>query len=345
MERSESFWRSVDKWTAYYRANIHRFAEDYLNLKLKLFQKFLLVMMNYAVLSVIITCRGLGKTFITAVFCCCRCILYPGTSIIVCSKTKNQSSQLIKKIKEILMVNSPLLRMEIESIHFSQLESVVSFKNGSVIRTCVANDNARGARCNILIVDEFRMVDPDVYSKVLKKFLNVNRQPGYLSKPEYAGQFSEENIECFLSSAFYTDNWSYDMFRSASAQMIGGKPSWCVAFPYQVAVREGLLSPERVRLEFDDPNYNEITWRMEMDALFFNGSEEALYSYSDLDANRTLDFAFYPPNVSSLIPDKRIRIPAKMHNEIRILSADIALMASKKEKRTTQRRSLSISFC
>ncbi len=279
--------------------------------------------------SVIISCRGLGKTFITALFCVIRCILYPGTSICVCSKTRKQGAEIIKKIKDILMPNSVMLRLEVDEIVTNQYESTVSFKNTSVMKVVTANDNARGQRCNILIIDEFRMVDPKIYSLVLKKFLNVNRQPGYLSKPEYSGMTAEENIECFLSSAFYCDNWSYDKFRTTAAQMItGSRPYWCCAFPYNLAVKEGLLSRERVISERTDPLYNEVTWAMEMDALFFNGSESSLYAYEDTAAAQQIKFAFYPPDVASLISDKRIKLPPKMHNEVRILSADIALMAS-----------------
>ena len=37
----------------------------------------------------------LGKSFLTAVFCCCRAILYPGSKIILASGNKKQSSDLL----------------------------------------------------------------------------------------------------------------------------------------------------------------------------------------------------------------------------------------------------------
>ena len=48
----------VEQWTAYYRANIHRFAEDYLHLDLHWFQKILLFMMNISTTAVYIGSRG-----------------------------------------------------------------------------------------------------------------------------------------------------------------------------------------------------------------------------------------------------------------------------------------------
>jgi hypothetical protein len=45
-------------WAGYYRANPHRFVEDYLHVRLKLFQKILLVMMNISMTMVYIASRG-----------------------------------------------------------------------------------------------------------------------------------------------------------------------------------------------------------------------------------------------------------------------------------------------
>ena len=58
---------AVDLWAGYYRANPHRFVEDVLNIKLRLFQKIVLVMMNINVVFVFIAVRGIGKTFLSAI--------------------------------------------------------------------------------------------------------------------------------------------------------------------------------------------------------------------------------------------------------------------------------------
>ena len=56
--RLESILAGVDAWCGYYRANPHRFAKDYLNLNLKLFQKILLFMMNVCDFFCYIAARG-----------------------------------------------------------------------------------------------------------------------------------------------------------------------------------------------------------------------------------------------------------------------------------------------
>ena len=46
VEKSERIMRGVARRAAIFRANPHRFCEEYLEIKLKLFQKILLFLMN-----------------------------------------------------------------------------------------------------------------------------------------------------------------------------------------------------------------------------------------------------------------------------------------------------------
>lgn len=78
-------------WGAFYRNHPAQFAEEYLHLKLKTFQKILITMMFWSTTFVLIACRGLGKTFISAVYCVIRCILYPGTKVCIASGTRGQA--------------------------------------------------------------------------------------------------------------------------------------------------------------------------------------------------------------------------------------------------------------
>ena len=87
-------------WRAgYYRANPQRFVKDFLGLKLKWFQQILIwVMMQFNYIMYLAS-RGQGKTYITALFCCIRCILYPGTKIVVVSGTLKQANEVLLKIQ------------------------------------------------------------------------------------------------------------------------------------------------------------------------------------------------------------------------------------------------------
>lgn len=87
----------------------------------------------------------LGKSFLTAVYCCCRCILYPNTKIIVASGTKGQARLLIsQKIEKELVNMSPNLRREIKEIRVGANDAIVKFKNGSTIEAVASGESARG---------------------------------------------------------------------------------------------------------------------------------------------------------------------------------------------------------
>lgn len=288
-------------------------------------------MMNINTNFCYIASRGQGKTFLVALFCTIRCILYPGTIVCCASKTRRQANEIVTKIKDIFMPNSSNLRMEIEDIKVNQYDTTVEFRNGSVIKVVTAADTARGNRAHILILDEYRMLDQHIVNSVLRKFLIVNRRPGFMDKPEYEDYPTEENKEIYMSSAWFENSWSYELFKSYAANMITGRTYFTCDLPYQLAIRERLLSRERVENEMSESTFSDISWLMEMEGLFFSGADGALYSYDEISPARQIKYAFYPPNTSSAISDKRLRIPPKLHNEVRILSADIALMASSKK--------------
>lgn len=141
-----------------------------------------------------------GKSWLLAVFCCVRCILYPSSKICVASGTRGQSINILEKIKLELIPGSPLLKNEIENLLISSANAYVDFKNGSSIKVVTASDSARSNRANILLVDEFRMVNKDTIETVLRRFLTAPRMPGYLHNPKYA-HLKERNKEVYLSSA------------------------------------------------------------------------------------------------------------------------------------------------
>lgn len=79
-------------WGSYYRENIDIFVEEYLQLDfLKWFQTALLVMMDRSRTFLWIAARGMGKSFLIAIFVVIRCILYPGTKVVITSGTRGQS--------------------------------------------------------------------------------------------------------------------------------------------------------------------------------------------------------------------------------------------------------------
>ena len=204
--RKKAFEEGIIEWTQFYRANPHRFITDYLGLPLFIFQMIIIYMFDKFNYNMLTCSRGTGKSYITSVYSCCRCILYPHTKIIIGASTKGQAKLLIsQKIEKELMAMSPSLRREIKEVKCGANEAKVTFHNGSTIEAVVSGEQSRGYRCNILIVDEFRLVSKEVTDRILRPFLNVNRKPAFTMKPEYEGYPIEENKEIYLSSAWFTN--------------------------------------------------------------------------------------------------------------------------------------------
>lgn len=331
-EKRQRVMEGVAVWTAFYRANPHRFARDYLGLKLKKFQQIILNEMFRKVNSIYLASRGGGKSFLLAIFCVCYCILFPGTTICLASKTRGQAIEIIDKIQNILMPNSANLRLEIGEIKCNQSEAFIGFKNSSIIKVVTAADSARHNRATILIVDEYRLVDKGTIDTVLRKFLTSPRHPGYLDKPEYDGYPTERTKELYASSCWYEGHWSYKHVQSYVVNMMRGRSYFCCAMPYQLAIKENLLDKERVEDEMSESDFNEVQFHMEMCALFWSQATSGLYSFDEIDKNRVIKHPFYPRSVTQKHADKMLRIPPKREGEKRILSADIALMSSAKNK-------------
>ena len=318
----------IGLWTSFYRANPHRFIKEYFGIHLKRFQEIMICEMFDAGHVCFIGCRGISKTFTTSLFASTKCVLYPGTACVVASATRRQAREIVSKIEKIFMPNYPMFALEVEEIVNNQINTIVKFRNGSYIEIVTANQNARCGRANLLIIDEARMVDKTIIDSVLKKFLTASRHAGFMDLEEYKDYPMEQNQEMYLTSGWYADHWCYNLFRDYAAGMITGKDYFVAALPYQLSIKEKLLDRRQVEADMASSDFNEVSWIMEMNAEFWSGADGALYSYDEISPARRLKYAFLPPELSGLISDKRVRIPQKMHNEVRIVSADIALMQS-----------------
>ncbi len=331
--REKNILNGVDSWASFYRANPHRFAEDYLNVHLRLFQKILIYMMNLSNFFCYIAARGQGKSWLLAVFCCIRSVLYPGTKICIASGTRGQSINILEKIKIELLPNAPLLKNEIVNLLISSTNAYIDFKNGSSIKVVTASDSARSNRANILLVDEFRMVNKDTIETVLRRFLTAPRMPGYLHNPKYA-HLKERNKEVYLSSAYFKSHWSYDKVKDFAKNMLDDtKRYFACGFPYQLSIEEGLLDKDAVADEMAEAGFNETKWSMEMGAEFWGDLDGSFFDFDSLSKSRKLLFPMLPDELSSKLAEpKKVKIPHKQNGERRLLSVDLALMASTKTR-------------
>ena len=323
-------------WAAFYRNNPDRFAEEYLHINLRLFQRILLVMMFACTVFIYIATRGQGKTFLGAIYCVTRCILYPGTSICLASGSRGQASLVISKIIEELEPKSPELRAEInqKDTKITPNMAQVVFNNGSIIKVVTASDSARGNRANVLLLDEYRLINKRTIDDILKKFLTLRRMPKYsmLSEKERKEEYDKEkNLTLYFSSAYFKDHWSYIKCLDTFKAMINdNRRQFVCGLPYQLSIEEGLLDPELVADEMAESDFSEVKFSMEMMAEWFGSSEDAFFDLDTISKNRKIKYPMLPDELSAKVKDQAFRIVHKQPGEKRILSADIALMSSRK---------------
>lgn len=336
--RIERIMEGAAYWGSFYRENPDCFARDYLHLRLKRFQKILLSMMFWSTVFCFIAARGLGKTFLSAIYCVIRAILWPGTRICVASSRRSQAAEVLNKILYELMPNSPELRAEIDEkkSHVNNTEAIIVFKNSSTIKVVTASDTARGNRCHVLLLDEFRLMKKDVVDTVLRKFLTLRRMPRFdeLTEEERRREYDKEkNLTMYLSSAWFKDSWAYAKCTDALKALLEGRRQFVCGFPYQLSIEEGLLDPELVEDEMASQDFSEISFMMEMGAEFYGAADGAFFDFEVVSKNRRLQYPLLPDAISSKISGNNVfRIPPKQNGEIRLLSADIALMSSKRNK-------------
>lgn len=335
LTKSERLMKGIAKWGSFYRANPQRFCKEYLNIHLKIFQSILLYMMFHYVYVMYVAARSQGKTYLTAIFCICRCLLFAGTKVVVASGSKGQAMKIVtEKIPEI-MINSPNLKREIVKISTSMNtdDPNIVFANGSWIKVVASNEKARSARAHICIYDEFRLIDINILTRVLRRFLGTPRQPGYLKKPQYK-HLQERNQEIYLSSAWFKSHWAWNRFQSFFKMFIKGKKYFLCGLPYQLSVKEGLLMQEQVIDEMQEEDFDPLSWEMEMECMFFGESEKAYFKYDDLNKSRDLTKPFLPMTDEEYVQykgDKKKHkfYKAKREGEIRILGVDCALMGGR----------------
>ena len=227
------------------------------------------------------------------------------------------------------MKQSPILCSEIEKCNIGINDAVIMFKNGSWITTRTSTDNARGARANIIVVDEFRMVDEIILNLVIRKFLTSPRQPRYLNKPEYA-HLQERNKEIYMTSAFFKSSWAWKKLQAYVVNFFDDtKRYFCCGLPYQLSIKENLLSREQIRDEMSENDFNEMAFEMEMGTMWFGDTGDNLFKFDEINKRRKIKNALLPLKFYN----DKIKVQSVQPTEKRILSVDVALMGSSKKKK------------
>lgn len=324
------FREQVKKWASYYRARPDKLAEAW-GIKLAPFQRYLLCEMMRNCYFAFFASRALGKTFLTALFAIIKCILYPGSKVVIATCVKSQGIKFITEKLPELIDMAPAIKVEIAEVitNLNTEQDNILFHNGSRIKVVASSDNARSGRATVLILDEFRMIDPKIYQSVLRRLLGPSRRPKFMNLPEYKSYPLERNQEIFLSSPYFKSNWSYDKFKIYLAKMVEGSKYRVYAFPYQMAIKERIVNPAQLMDELSESDKDPMIWSMEMECLFYGQAESAFFDFEQLNSVRVSVPPVYPMQFYDVLKDKRFKFPTKKDDEIRVLCVDIASIGGK----------------
>lgn len=320
------------QWVTFFRRNLHRFAMDYLGIKLHLYQIIMLYMMGINNFIVVIASRASAKSFIIALYACCRCILYPNSMIVLSSATKGQSKLLVsEKIQKELMTISPILRKEILRVKDNQNEVIVYFRNHSTITVVPASENGRGYRSNVIVREEFRQIKKSVDDSILSPF-QIIRQTPYMKDEFYVNvkELEEETIDIYISSSWFDNgHWMWEIVDQAYDEMLKGKSSCLLAFDESIAIKHKIKTMRYFQTE--KKKQDPITWQLEFMNARLKENQFAFFTYGMLQQNQRVMKPFYPRSMIDFRINKKnpYDIP-KQKGEIRIISCDMAFVENKK---------------
>ena len=318
----------VIAWCTFWRRNMHRFVLDYLRLKLHDYQLISIYLMGISNFICIVASRNDAKSFIVALYACCRCILYPGTKFRIGSSTKKQAKLIVsEKIIDELCEWSKPLRNEILTWSTSDNDIYVKFKNGSKISVFVANENARGLRSNATAREEFRQIKEKVDGSIISPF-QTPRNPQYMLNSYYTENkvLQEEPIDIYISSSWLDNgHWMWKIVDQAFNGMIKRDGSIFLAFDESITLKHNLKTMKYMIRE--KKKQDPTTWKIEFLNLRVKDSISSYFTYSMLMNCQRLKQVFYPRTAIDFKSNKKNKyFITKQDNEIRVISNDIAFV-------------------
>lgn len=155
-------------------------------LRLLPFQSVMLHMMWHKKFPMILACRGAGKTFMIAVYCLLKCLLIPGTKIVIVSGGFRQAKFTFQYI-DALVKNSPIIQETIRKFHpgndfgvkFATDRVYLKVSHNTHITGIPVGDGSkvRGMRATTLVCDEVASIDDQVFDTAIGPFLSVKADP------------------------------------------------------------------------------------------------------------------------------------------------------------------------
>lgn len=84
---------------------------------------------------------------------------------------------------------------------------------------------------------------------------------------------------------------------------------------------------EQIENEMSEATFSPVSFSMEREGLFYGAADNALFSFDEINERRVIAEGLRPLD---FYRDNNLRVPEKQPGELRILSVDVALLASRK---------------
>ncbi len=208
-----------------------------------------------------------GKTYIGAVSCILRAMLYPGEKVLIVAPSKRQVDWIFINDITTLYTNSDYFRASVVGkIVVMNSYDRIKFANGSIVEgfpVGIEGGKVRGAGANFLWIDEYAQMSESVINLVFKPMLAVTKK----------GSFNRYLI---TSSAYYRWNHMWNLFQYYVVKQIMEPKNYYVSnFNYK-----HVLLSKNIPVEFDlnmfeqmKETMTDIEFKMETFAVFPEDAE------------------------------------------------------------------------
>lgn len=165
--------------------NIYFTCKHIFNIELPPIQCVILQNLWTHAFPMLIASRGLGKTFLLALYCLVRALVDPGIKIVVVGAGFRQARFVFNYMTTIYN-NAPIfqdLLKRYDGENYQGPRTTVDmciFGVGASTISCIPmgdGEKIRGLRANIIVCDEFSSINREVYEKVVSGFTSVTSTP------------------------------------------------------------------------------------------------------------------------------------------------------------------------
>jgi hypothetical protein len=116
--------------------------------------------------------RGLGKTFSAAMFCILQCVFFPKSSILIAGPTFRTARFIFNHIEKICDSPEATLLFQAMGVKSKRNDEFKwSINGGQIIAIPLNGEKIRGFRANVLVIDEFLLMNEELVERVLIPYL------------------------------------------------------------------------------------------------------------------------------------------------------------------------------